>query len=76
MILEEGVELRVLRDKAFLLFRQEEGAPTDQGKLWVLDVMAIHNIIKELDGEVEGAVGQLELLGHATHQAVWNNTVT
>ena len=35
-------------------------------KLRVLDVMAIHKIIKELDGEVEGAVGQLEHLGHAT----------
>ena len=66
MILEEGVELQVLRDDAFLLFRQEEGAQTNQVKLWVLDVIAIHNIIKELNGEVEGAVGQLELLGHAT----------
>ena len=66
MILEEGIELQVLRDKAFLLFRQEEGAQTNQVKLWVLDVIAIHNIIKALSGEVEGTVGQLELLGHAT----------
>ena len=66
MILEEGVELQVLRDDAFLLFRQEEGAQTDQVKLRVLDVVAIYKLIKELDSEVEGAVGQLELLGHAT----------
>ena len=56
----------MLWDNAFLFFRQEEGAQTDQVKLRVLDVMAIHKIIKELDVEVEGAVGQLEHLGHAT----------
>ena len=64
---QEGDELQVLWDIAFLLLHlghQEEGVQTDQVKLGVLDVVAIHKIFKELDGEVEDTVGQLELLGH------------
>ena len=32
----------------------------------IMNFVAIHKIIKELDGEVEGAVGQLAQFDHAT----------